>query len=91
MGLGGLGASGRILGRLGASWGRLGASWGVLGRLGRVLEAYWRRFGLQKEPGLAIEREARIFIKWAHCVSICYVFRTGELQKYWRVERVWRT
>ena len=44
--LGGLGASGGVLGRLGASWGRLGgvleASWG---HLGTVLGASWAILG----------------------------------------------
>ena len=61
-----LGASGRLLGRLGgileASWGRLGASWcvlarlgtswRVLGRLGAVLEASWA----PKTPNINLTR-----------------------------------
>ena len=51
--LGGLGASGEVLGRLGVSWGRLRGvlelSWGrlggVLGHLGAVLGASWGVFG----------------------------------------------
>ena len=61
-----LGRLGGLLGRLGGVLGRLGAllgaSWRILARLGAswgVLEPSWRRFGPQKKPGLAMEREAR--------------------------------
>ena len=65
--LGVLGASERLLGRLGASWGRLGAVLerlgGILGRLG----ASWGRLGAvlgsnpppQHKPVVSKEREAR--------------------------------
>ena len=73
--MGRLGASWKRLGRLGtvlaASWAVLGASWRVLGafcgvllRLGGVLGASWsvlERKTTSKKPGLANEREARVY------------------------------